>query len=39
MLKILFDHCTPRPLKREFGPKIQVTEAQTVKLAQIRNSQ
>lgn len=37
MLKVLFDHCTPRPLKRKFGPGIRVTEAQEENLAKIRN--
>lgn len=37
MLKVLFDHCTPRQLKREFGRDIRITEAQAEKLAKTRN--
>lgn len=38
MLKVLFDNCTPSPLKREFGKGIKVTEARAVGLAEVYNS-
>lgn len=38
MLRVLFDHCTPRPIKRKFGREIQVIEARLEQLQEIRNS-
>lgn len=38
MLKVLFDHCAPRPLRRKFGAGIKATEAQAEGLDRTRNS-
>lgn len=39
MIEALFDNCTPRLLRGEFGEGIKVTEARAVGLAEISNSE
>ena len=38
MRKVLFDHCVSRRLKREFGRRIKITEAEKVGLNEVGNS-
>lgn len=38
MLEVLFDHCVPRPLRRQFGRGIKITEAQELGLEEVGNS-